>query len=60
MHPCDAPGKADGGAVRSPGLPVIRTASGRFDTGMFYLRASSRVNTAVLRAVAEGPNGLSQ
>lgn len=47
-------------AVRSPRLPVIHTASVWFDMGMFYLRASSRVNIAMLRAAAEGPNGLSQ
>lgn len=47
-------------ALRSPWLPVIHTASVRFDRGMLYLRASSRVNIAVLRVVAEGLNGPSQ
>lgn len=46
-------------ALRSPRLPITLMAAVRFDMDMFYLRASFRVNPAMLRAVAEGLNELS-
>lgn len=58
MHPCDVPGKAKAGCEVSL-ASHHPYGSVRFDMDVFYLRASFRVNPAVLLAVAEGLNGLS-